>query len=261
MAQGADDLVCRNNYLRRNGSTGISFHTCKQSKIMYNVVWDNLGNHANGISAYLGCDGMLIEGNEVYNSNECFTTDSSNNIIVRRNIFDAHGLQAPIAIWTGKPVKNVTIENNVLLHAGARWGGGIYEDAGVENCIIKNNIIDGLCCTRRSIRGEMSHNLWTSKGRDFQGEKPGDLFESDLRKIFVDPDNRDYRLRPGSPAIDAGTDSGSTEDIAGTPVPQGKAPDIGVYEFIPGGPRDRPGHPGWLAPPIAPSPPATVPSH
>ncbi len=39
-----------------------------------------------------------------------------------------------------------------------------------------------------------SHNLWTSKGRNFQGEELGDLFESDLHKIFVGPDNHDYRL-------------------------------------------------------------------
>lgn len=45
------------------------------------------------------------------------------------------------------------------------------------------------------------------------------IFESDLRRIFGDPENRDYRLRPGSPAITAGTETGSTKDIVGTPVP------------------------------------------
>jgi len=256
-----NDSVCQYNYLRRNGSTAASFHTCKQSKILYNVIWDNLGIHANGVSAYLGSDGMLIEGNEVYNSNDCFTTGASSNITVRRNIFDAHGLEAPIAIWTGRPVKNVTIENNVLLRASRGWKAGIYESAGAENCIIRNNIIDGVACTRRGIRGEMSHNLWTSKGRDFQGEKPGDIFESDLRKIFMDPDHHDYRLRPGSPAIDAGVETESKQDIAGTSAPQGPRPDIGAYEFVPNGPQYRKGHAGRLAPSIRPSPPATVPSH
>ena len=36
-----------------------------------------------------------------------------------------------------------------------------------------------------------------------------------------------------SPAIDAGVDVGLEKDIAGTIVPQGKAPDIGAYEFTP----------------------------
>jgi len=114
---------------------------------------------------------------------------------------------------------------------------------------------------RRGIRGTMDHNPWTSKGRDFQGEKPGDLFESDLGKIFVDPDHHDYRLRPRSVAIDAGGETGDKEDIAGTPVPQGRGPDIGAYEFVPDDPQHRPGHAGRLAPPIRPSLPPTASSH
>jgi hypothetical protein len=40
--------------------------------------------------------------------------------------------------------------------------------------------------------------------------------------LFVDPDNGDYRLREGSPAIDAGVDVG---------LPYlGDAPDIGAFE-------------------------------
>ncbi len=256
-----DDSVCRYNFLCRNGSTAASFHTCQRSKLQYNIVWDNLGIHANGLTVYLGSNDMLVEGNEVYNSNDCLTLSSSSNIMVRRNILDAHGVEACIAAWTGRPMKNVTIVNNVLLHAGEGWKGGIYEDAGIDGCIIKNNIIDGLSCSRDGIRGEMSHNLWTSRGRDFQGEKPGDVFESDLRKIFVDPDNHDYRLKPGSPAIDAGTEATDAEDIAGTAVPQGDGPDIGVYEFVPNGPRYRKGHAGRLAPPIRPSAAAKIPSH
>lgn len=256
---GFNDSVCQFNFLRRNGSTAASFHTCRGSKILYNIVWDNLGIHANGLTVYLGSSDMLVEGNEVYNSNACLTLSSSSNITVRRNILDGHGTEACIAVWTGRPMQNVTIVNNVLLRAGEGWRGGIYEDAGIKGCTIKNNIIDGISCSRGDIRGEMSHNLWTSTGRDFQGEKPGDIFESDLRKIFVDPDNHDYRLRPGSPAIDGGTKTEDTEDIAGTAVPQGDRPDIGAYEFVPNGPRYRPGHAGRLAPPIPPSPPGKRP--
>ena len=204
---------------------------------------------------------MLVEGNEVYNSNDCLTLSSSSNIMVRRNILDGHGLEVCIAAWSGRPMKNVTIVNNVLLRAGGGWKDGIYENAGIEGCIIKNNIIDGIAFSGGSLRGEMSHNLWISKGRSFQEGKPGDIFESDLRKIFMDPDNHDYRLKPGSPAIDAGTETEGREDIAGTAVPQGGRPDIGAYEFVPNGPRHRQGHAGRLAPPIRPSPPAKLPSH
>jgi hypothetical protein len=43
--------------------------------------------------------------------------------------------------------------------------------------------------------------------------------------------NNDYRLKAGSPAANAGTSlSLVTDDIAGTPRPQGGAYDIGAYE-------------------------------
>jgi hypothetical protein len=39
-----------------------------------------------------------------------------------------------------------------------------------------------------------------------------------------------YHLQPGSPAINAGTDVGVTEDLEGSARPQGGTPDIGAIE-------------------------------
>jgi len=54
---------------------------------------------------------------------------------------------------------------------------------------------------------------------------------------FVDPAHKDFRLLPGSPAIDSGDgaagSAGFTTDLAGTLVPQAGAPDIGAYEASP----------------------------
>ena len=54
--------------------------------------------------------------------------------------------------------------------------------------------------------------------------------------LFIDFDNRDLRLRKGSPAIDAALDFGYLHDLDGTAV-TGK-PDIGAYEYI-DGPRSE----------------------
>ncbi|MFH0810571.1 MAG: right-handed parallel beta-helix repeat-containing protein [Pseudomonadota bacterium] len=48
---------------------------------------------------------------------------------------------------------------------------------------------------------------------------------------FVDPDARDYHLRPDSDAIDAGCDLGPALDFDVTPVPRRGARDIGAFEL------------------------------
>jgi hypothetical protein len=53
-----------------------------------------------------------------------------------------------------------------------------------------------------------------------------------LGTVFVDPAQRDYRLKTGSPAIDNGADAGIKTDALGTPIPQGQAADIGAYEYL-----------------------------
>jgi parallel beta-helix repeat protein len=55
--------------------------------------------------------------------------------------------------------------------------------------------------------------------------------------LFVDLAGSDYRLREGSPAIDAGTADGAPpRDLEGTARPCGAAVDIGAYEACAGGP-------------------------
>ena len=47
---------------------------------------------------------------------------------------------------------------------------------------------------------------------------------------FVDAANNNFKLQSGSPAIAAGTDLGLSQDIDGSPVLQGIAPDIGACQ-------------------------------
>jgi len=51
---------------------------------------------------------------------------------------------------------------------------------------------------------------------------------------FVNAAYSDFRLAPGSAAIDAGVNTGkgmATVDILGNAIPAGRAPDIGAYEY------------------------------
>jgi hypothetical protein len=62
----------------------------------------------------------------------------------------------------------------------------------------------------------------------------GEIVSNDNLKTdprFVNPASGDYRLGPGSQAIDAGLDVDVTVDLDGTDRPQDEGFDIGAYEF------------------------------
>jgi hypothetical protein len=70
----------------------------------------------------------------------------------------------------------------------------------------------------------------------------GNILVSDFKAVIKDGmwnaalgDTWDVTLTPGSPAIDRGIGSGAATDIAGVARPQGRASDIGAYEYCPRG--------------------------
>ncbi len=229
------DSIVNNNRLVKNGSTGIGFFGSKRSAMTNNHVTEHTGVHANGLTVYADSEDILVEGNRVFDGNIAFTIQNSANVRVRNNILSTDDGGNAIGIWTGWH-RNLQIEHNVILGANGTpdWAAGIFTNSTkIEGLIIRNNIVAG---TSGKLPGEFSNNIYVFAGlneKDVEKLPPNSMVITDLAKIFVDPAKRDFNLKPGSPAIDAGAKSDIDKDIAGTPRPQGNAPDIGAHESKP----------------------------
>ena len=158
--------------------------------------------------------------------------------------------------FTG-PCTNIRVENNtvvrVLAHDQPDSEDVIFwEYYGNTNISFVNNIIvwDGSRVEPVFSRGQPyhAHNLFyrTDWKNLPKGPNPGAYQRRYLgggaelnvgdeigNPLFHDMARGDFRLRAGSPAIGAGENLHYKLDFDNQPIPDGKTPDIGAFEFVP----------------------------
>jgi len=162
-----------------------------------------------------------------------------------------------------RPLTNFEAYNNVIIFGPDSTNAILDITSGPFGVIFKNNIITTTQHTtpRNYLRyltgatpentgSEFSHNIWWRPDGGLEADNRHWYSDGNNQVLFrfniwqglfpeekyVDPQianplNNDFRLKTGSPAIDAGIDVGLTEDFEGKPVPQGSAPDIGALEY------------------------------
>jgi len=206
---GSTRIVTRGNKIWKAGGQNIWYMGCSDSSIVGNEVRLGQGTHANGISVYMNSKNIEVVGNTVIDSNIAITIEGSENLTVAYNVCYSPSSYV-VAEWS--TVAGLKMYNNTLIRDEDLPSITLTDKADVRNNIGKNYVTTG------SLKPDEGHNILCKQG--------------ELATLLMDAAKGDYRLKAGSPAIDAGVDVGQKKDIVGTAVPQGKAPDIGAYEYV-----------------------------
>ena len=220
---GGTNNIIKDNILEKNGSTGIIFYWETGSKIIGNQVLDHRGQHANGISAYNDNRNITISGNIVLRGAAALTYQAIDGLTVTNNIFHSNG-GWPVACWNAGNSRNVTFYHNTM-HTTNNYAFRT-QSGTIANLVVKNNIIHGVPDGMNP--GTWSHNLYTYSKYN-STLKIGEKKETDLSKVFMNAGAYDFRLKSGSPAINAGTSVGITTDQTG--ATRSGTPDMGAIEF------------------------------
>jgi len=213
------------------------------------IITDNMADfgYGGGISCWRSSPTITnctISGNTAeYDGGGIECGDSSptitKNLITKNSAIYGAGIFCSIS---SAPV----ITNNLIAGNSADYGAGISCDNSfpviINNTITKNFATSGGgIWSLDSSPTVLNTILWGDKPEeivgsaiitysDVQGGWPGEG-NIDADPLFVDPDNDDYHLQPGSPCIDAGTPDGAPpDDIEGNP--RDEFPDMGAYEYV-----------------------------
>ena len=165
----------------------------------------------------------------------------ASDVLIKNNVFINRSSGWPIHIFTsgGGIFSNITIINNTFDQPNTTKDGQIILAADIDNLLIQNNIFSD----PKGVAIKNSHgcenidvtlhnnitNVTSLIDNACNFTMSGNLTRTD--PMFIDANNRDYRLRSNSPAVDIGLSvNAPLTDYYGNSRPQGKGIDIGAYE-------------------------------
>ena len=251
-----DYAEVKNNLIDNFGADAIralGSHAIYENNIIRDAyVEDYNVNHDDGIQMYdkdnvaAGIiDDVIIRNNKIYNFADPITQAMINDNLV--------GYSMQGIIITDGHTENVTVENNLIVsdhYHGITLTGAI-------NCKIQNNTVSK---TPTSYNPVVDATPWIQVKNDKQGNgSSGNIIRNniatkytpwtyddtlnttennilaiatDAPNFYVDYNNFNFNLKAGSPAIDAGINTGiTTLDIDGNPRSVGSAVDCGAFEL------------------------------
>ena len=211
-----------------NGSTLMRVETKDKVVTIEGVTFMNSDQNGNGIGANVGEDGTLTMKNTAFRHNGGYGLglEQYGRTLIVNTLF-ADGGNGLLIRHNGNASEIVVVNNTFANNSGADFIG---QPTGIYNSLSWNN------GTQNLTTDDTRMNVSFPRGTDNN--------DIDNGPNFVDPDNGDYRLRPGMTLLNReGTDAlyrqhagvaadaeGET-DLAGTPRKVDRATDIGAYEY------------------------------
>ena len=234
------NVIVQNNTSFKAGATSFKFYTCENIKVLHNTISEGRGTHGNGMTFYMNCKNVLVDGNKILNSNICLTFQDSSNLTFINNIFDGYDNTNYVSATWGGNTGYVNFINNIVVGSSNNYSFFI-STRDTANYVVKNNIIDG---GGGYASDNHTHNVYLSEAWNQPEMGEGEWLETNPDLIFEDLAHQDYRLKSDSIAIDKGVDNVSFMpsnqfpgynfhlDFIKTNRPQGTAWDLGAYEYI-----------------------------
>lgn len=230
------------------GGTGIALHGSGH-EVAY--------NHFEGNKTRCWDESVSIELYDAINSNVHHNTSYGDKVFVETgsgklksadntfayNVHVTKSDGARFAVTRGEghqfgPVLRTKLLNNSVYFTGSNSQGVVCENCSPNILTMRNNII---VATRKALyvggnQGlDESHNIfWRTGGEPRQHDFIQNVNLHNSSKYanpqYVNPGGNDLQVKAGSPAIDAGTNTGYGADVKQASVPQGSAVDIGAHE-------------------------------